>query len=233
MTDRGIMFSKPMILALDRKTQTRRLATSYLRRCEPGDRLWVREAFAAEELSRPARTVKASAREKRASGRTTVLLHDELDGADGLRYLADDAWVKIENSPEAADDWMTVYHYGLKEGESPKGRRGRGIPAMHMPRWASRTTLIVEAVRTEPLQSISAEDAIAEGLIWRPALQAWAAMPDESWPTFTDPRRSYAGLWQHLHKKEGERWNDNPNVLVLTFRVIRSNIDQMEANHGG
>ena len=47
MTDRPIIFSRDMVVELlaDRKTQTRRLATSPLRRAAPGDRLWVRERY--------------------------------------------------------------------------------------------------------------------------------------------------------------------------------------------
>lgn len=47
MVDRPIIFSAPMVCALlaGRKTQTRRLASSPLARCRPGDRLWVRESY--------------------------------------------------------------------------------------------------------------------------------------------------------------------------------------------
>lgn len=47
VSERPIIFSAPMVRAIlaGRKTMTRRLATSPLRKCEPGDMLWVRESF--------------------------------------------------------------------------------------------------------------------------------------------------------------------------------------------
>ena len=176
-------------LLAGRKTQTRRLATSPLRRCEVGDRLYVREHWRApyaldyhvEALGRP-------------------LKPSELDPATtGVEYVAD--------------------------GQRELG--GKHRQGMHMPRWASRLTLIVEGVRVEPLQAISEVDAIAEGLRWHSVLEAWQAVEQDGWPTFTDPRRSYAGLWQHLHTASGQRWQDNPDVLALTFRVERGNIDRL------
>lgn len=51
MKDHPIIFSAAMVVALlaGRKTQTRRLASSPLRKAAPGDRLWVRES--GRELS--------------------------------------------------------------------------------------------------------------------------------------------------------------------------------------
>lgn len=232
MTDRPIIFSAPMVCALlaRRKTQTRRLATSPLRRCEPGDRLWVRESFAAEELSRPPQTAKATVRERRLSGRTSVVVCDELDGADGLRYLADDAWVQIANSEEAGDAWSEAFHYGCADGGRPSGYRGKSIPSIHMPRWASRLTLIVAEARVEPLNSITDDDAVAEGIVQDEA-GSWHVPgiehPNPNFPALSraTPREMYAALWDTLHGS-GE-WLGNPDVLVLTFSVVGENIDRV------
>ena len=52
MTDRPIIFSGPMVRALlhGRKTQTRRMEDSPLRKCVPGDRLWVRESWKVHSI---------------------------------------------------------------------------------------------------------------------------------------------------------------------------------------
>lgn len=232
MVDRGIIFSAPMVQALldGRKTQTRRLATSPLRRCEPGDRLWVREAIAAEELSRPPRSVALNAKDRRLSGRTRAVVCDELDGADGIRYLADDAWVIIDNTPEAGDAWFNLFHYHCKDGERPSGHRGKSVPSIHMPRWASRLTLIVTEVRTQSLNDISEEDALAEGIVWDPEQETFwvpgVKHPNPDFPYLgrATARGMYAALWDTLHGS-GE-WLGNPEVVAVTYAVARANIDQ-------
>jgi hypothetical protein len=100
-----------------------------------------------------------------------------------------------------------------------------------MPRWASRLTLVVQEVRIAPLQSISRDDSIAEGLRLSSAVieQFWR------WPEPLDaghwlsPPAAYAWLWDQLHTAGGECWQDNPDVVALTFRVIPGNIDRVAA----
>jgi len=72
-------------------------------------------------------------------------------------------------------------------------------PSIHMPRWASRITLEITAVRVERLQDISEEDAKREG--------------------FPDVVHFYE-LWTILNGKES--WRANPWVWVVEFKVAQA-----------
>ncbi|SDA15177.1 hypothetical protein [Sphingomonas sp. NFR15] len=201
MTDRPIIFSAAMVRALlaGHKTQTRRLATSPLRHCAVGDRLYVREAFRVD-------------------------------------YSAN--WYREDlgrcPTPSEMDPTCTGIEF-FADGERELG--GNGYPSMHMPRWASRLTLIVESVKVEPLQAISEADAAAEGAMPVPVgappgisdLTGWThgqaiEPPDDC---FLSAIASFRHLWRSLHAVGGARWEDNPNVVALTFRVERGNIDRI------
>lgn len=78
-------------------------------------------------------------------------------------------------------------------------------PAIFMPRWASRLTLVVTETRTQKLHDISDDDIKAEG---------------------ASDKESFALLWDHIHGKGA--WDANPFVVALTFEVHRCNIDKME-----
>ncbi len=75
-------------------------------------------------------------------------------------------------------------------------------PSIHMPRWASRITLVVESVRVERVQDITEEDARAEGVSERTILTA---------------REAFARLWDTINAKRAP-WQSNPWVWVVGFR---------------
>lgn len=177
----------------------------------PGDRLWVREVCRAEELSRPQQTRPATPKEQQQLGRTTVIELDEMDGVDGVRYLADDAWVKIANTPEAGEHWSALYHY------RGRGKAGIGnqVPSIHMPRWVSRLTLEITDVRVERLHDIGAEDAVAEGLKWI-VPGKWSVDSVSVAVISSDPREAYFQLWDHINGEGASA--ANPWVWAVSFQ---------------
>ncbi|MCA1909433.1 MAG: hypothetical protein LDL39_13830 [Magnetospirillum sp.] len=215
MTDRPTLFSTPMVLALLReaeqpgagKTQTRRLASSPLAKCRAGDRLWVREAWAVpENWGNKSATAMATSCLDAGYERPWAPIH----------FLAD-------GSRNNWGDWREI-------------PPGKGRPSIHMPRWASRLTLVVKEVRFQRLQDISEEDARAEGLIQRQKGPQKGGWHWEEWSgefgdwAFATARDAYAELWEFLHGEEA--WNENPEVVAVTFAVHAVNIDALEAAHG-
>lgn len=172
-----------------RKTQTRRLANSPLRRCVAGDRLYVREAWS------------------HTGDGVFEISQARLLGRGGVIYRADD---------------------------DPRYPHAKFWPSLHMPREFSRLTLIVEGAKVEPLHAITNEDCIAEGVPVHPnhdAPRNGPAIDDfaRRWGMISYYGGEFRRIWSVLHAKPGERWDDNPQVVALTFRVIRGNIDQVSA----
>ena len=211
MTDKPILFSAPMVRAIleGRKSQTRRIIKpqpdavldgepywhigGYRTRVgaknpffcpygQPGDRLWVRETCRAEELP---------------------------SGLDGVRYLADDCFIPIENTEAASDAWLSLAAYGQRLSGHHKCRK---VPAIHMPRWASRITLEITGIRMERLQDISESDAMAEGWARRDDLTSDDEVHREA------AREWFMDIWESINGPGS--WCANPWVWVVEFRRI-------------
>ncbi|TAV98460.1 hypothetical protein ELI24_08715 [Rhizobium ruizarguesonis] len=109
--------------------------------------------------------------------------------------------------------------------DSEQQRRDEMIPwrpSIHMPRWASRLTLVVTGVKVERLQDISREDAIAEGLEWVAPTYGISGIAS-TWNG--DPRESYFALWDHINGAGAAA--KNPWVACYTYTVHPQNIDAM------
>lgn len=155
---------------------------------QPGDRLWVRETCRAEELP---------------------------DGLDGMRYLADNGFASIQPNEEGINRWLEMRDYGKRP--SPVARV-KTVPAIHMPRWASRITLEITGVRVERLQNISEADARAEGIAYDPGEGGVFYVPGTAGCSNDSAVGSYRQLWESINGPES--WEANPWVWVLEFTRV-------------
>lgn len=138
--------------------------------------------------------------------------------ADGAGEVS----TKVRNAGHAVfpNGWRQQRDGSGHAGPPPTNRKLDWLPAVHMPRWASRMTVVLESRRRERLHAIGREDMEAEGL--RPLLGGllWR-WPPPARGLWRDPRRAFAAHWDIHHPTPGERWEDNPEVLVLGVRVER------------
>lgn len=135
------------------------------------------------------------------------------DAVDGILFAADGGFQRIENTMAAATAWV-VAHDNDKHGE-------RWRSPLHMPRWASRISLLVINVRLERLQAITEEDAIAEGV--RPFFERFPEIGRDQRITSGELARdgeyraSYAVLWDEINADRGATWKSDPWVWVIQF----------------
>jgi hypothetical protein len=193
MSEKPILFSAPMIRAIldGRKTQTRRV---------------LKHGWAPENriVSLP-------------------------DGPNkGLRVVpyapVDVLWVreawrvragKYDHMPPRDLPATATVHYEADQPFIDGLDVGKLRPGMFMPRWASRITLKVTAVRVERLQDISEEDAKAEGV--EPfGICTWTDYSNNGVTNVVlSPRRSFETLWASINGPDA--WHANPWVVAISF----------------
>lgn len=264
MADRPIIFSAPMVRALldGRKTQTRRVlkwqpgdmdrplmmddgswhvTDSSGRHMTPlrvpyatGDRLWVKEGWADEHPL----SIQAGRYSQR--GRAGI------PGPPGVAYRT---IYRVDGEPLQVWRMRKPEHpYFTLDGPSDEMAakfqtvlsnytRGKGIhwgSSRYMPRWASRLTLLVTAVKVERLQDISEEDAKAEGAgLYVPGhgfITQDELRGDPGYSNFLAPRLGFEVIWTEINGPGA--WQANPWVAVITFETHRCNIDKLETANG-
>ncbi len=140
--------------------------------------------------------------------------------------------------------------YGADANWSLNHTVGRGRSPIHMPRWASRLTLRITDIRVERVQEISEDDAKAEGVTYtdfgtyipngsasldggktfhpfKPRQYPGFHVGDVTGPDQCHPSAhgAFAGLWQSINGEES--WTSNPWIWVLSFEVIKANVDEI------
>jgi hypothetical protein len=213
-TERPMLFTAPLVRAIldGRKTQTRRIfklpswaewdtgpgrgeATGDILPKDPANRGW----YHIEELVCPYGSVG-----DRLWVRETCRAHELNSGLDGVLYPADDKFIPIDDTQESVDRWIVLNSY--------RDKKGATVPAIHMPRWASRITLEITDVRTQRLQDISEADAEAEGVDFL------RRVPDAD--ETLDARGLFRCLWDGIYEARGLGWDANPWVHAISFRRV-------------
>lgn len=219
MTDRPILMSAPMVRAILReieqpgsgKTMTRRLAWRERKMSNA-----MRQAMIDTGVNPLVPTIWQSVR-------------------PGNRLWLRETWRThaMFDAIRPSDLTTASIHYDC---DGPV-KSGKTRVSIHMPRRYSHITLIVTATRMERLQEISEADARAEGITRTEEvvcpLYRSGAFDRQGEITALSARTCFARLWDHIHRKPGHRWEDNPGVVPVTFVPHLANIDAMALQEDG
>lgn len=182
MTERPIIFTAESVreILAGRKTQTRRLLN-------PQPNVGVvrngRSPSGYDHVSRCG---------------SSLAIHVRPQFGVGQRLWVRETWSISGNGP--------YYRADVKQPETVKYAWRSPI---FMPRWASRITLEITAVRIERLREITEADAVAEGV----------GHYDCGHPDCDTPRERYAAAWDRINRKRAA-WSTSPFVWVVTFRKL-------------
>jgi len=240
MRERPILMSGPLVRAVldGRKTQTRRLIQSpaknmqhagmqVIKRREPGDP-WYGDAvwsmrngmgvwgdYTHDEFL-------AKCPHGQVGDRLWVRETWQAWSRTGVEY---DEWEICEGAPSAMHERYGPPHIdyqanfvrrcGAWERDDRPGyatHPDRWRPSLHMPRWASRLSLVITDVRVERLQDISEEDAREEGCFPPPA----GTDDDGCHYDAGTFRCGFRAAWQGIYGVDA--WDRNPWVWAISFK---------------
>lgn len=123
--------------------------------------------------------------------------------------IGDVLWVR-ETWAKNSDGW---YIHKASFGFNHKWK-----PSIHMPKEACRLKLRIMNIRVERLQSISNQDAVAEGIVQTSAADCYLNPMRTDNFCFEDAKGAFKNLWGKINGEQS--WNDNPWVWVIEFEKI-------------
>jgi hypothetical protein len=169
----------------------------------PGDRLWVKEGFAMQ------RDCDGEAPPYN-DGRPIERICNEYDSESWLmpHYRATDPMPDLSCEHKSCE-------------QSDNLCRNPWNSPLFMPRWASRITLEITAVRVQRVQEISEEDAIAEACNPEFEVDLAAFVHGQALPESTH-RLGYKHLWDSINARRGFSWQSNPWCWVISFRKLEA-----------
>ena len=234
MKEQPILFSGPMVRAIieDRKSQTRRVMKK-----QPASVEWWLNGQPSDRVSGI-----PVMRDDRGHGWSSCGPFKCPYGHPGDRLWVRETFRLFDSSVECAcyDDCKCSKHHGKPLFKADCDDDGPWKPSIHMPRSISRITLEVTDVRVERLNSITEEDAKAEGILpnQRAPLDSTSRIctncgrhihqhigsvdvcPQSHGDTFTNwtTKGGFKILWESINGPGS--WDLNPWVWAITFKRI-------------
>lgn len=138
------------------------------------------------------------------------------------KNIGDTLWVRETfQDLKCFDFQLTGWAYKADEGmsEHAKEYQINWRPSLFMPREACRIFLEITDIRIEKLQTISNEDAKAEGASDVLTMKDVALLKDLDWiipSPFNEHQFGFLALWCKINGVKS--WTDNPYVWVIEFK---------------
>lgn len=209
MKERPVIFNSEMVRAIldGRKTQTRRAISD-------------RHLHLIDVASQVGECYPLESGIDHANSQSYYREHCPF-GQVGDRLWVRETWAEAGASAPELQLYRANYpeHVGREYENVPPASEIRWTPSIHMPRWASRITLEITAVRVERLKDISESDARAEGVMPTPGAAE----------QLVGGKLAFAELWASIYGHEN--WRANPWVWVIEFKqVIAREVERGKAD---
>ena len=150
--------------------------------------------------------------------------------AVGDQLYVREAWAPLEALTHSDPGTQALADRGFYRADegTVEAEISRWKPSIHMPRWASRITLIVSDVRMQQLWDISEQDAVAEGV--ERDSDGWLDYLMPATQSCASAQRSFQTLWDSINgDRPGAAWPDNPWVAAYTFQPVLANINSVHS----
>lgn len=165
------------------------------------------------------------------------VVKDSRFAVDNILWVKENYWLDFDSAIANGTDPQIDCHYSdgtrsaitltpeeWKKLESRKTDRNRRLPERFMYKSCSRLFLKITNVRTEKLQNISNDDAIAEGVESQSYSDLYpGGSPYKRWKDyqtgefdFASPWWSFRSLWSYIYGRDS--WDINPEIFVYTFK---------------
>jgi hypothetical protein len=244
MTDRGMIFNSEMVRAIldDRKTQTRRVMKPQPEVCPRGGHWWPSNVFKTmlhieEEMQNGKGGWGGLVGDACPLGdvgdriwvrETWGVVSHELDEDGRIQPWTPDRPATAINEMPFGNGYYSGHAIYSADGEFTWGdddgyEDGRSCwkPSIHMPRAACRILLEITDVRVERLNSISQEDAQAEGIDMEALADSqdgYDCIADHNMTGRPTATGAFKYLWESIYGEEN--WLANPWVWVIEFKRI-------------